>query len=447
MNFFRHFPRSFWVSNFTELFERLSYYGMYSVLALYLTGAASEGCLGFSKESTGVIMCIYTLFLYMLPIFGGALAERYGYRKAFIFALVSLSLGYFLLGHQRVYFGVFASLMIISVGGAVFKPTLTGTISKTTNADTSAMGFGIYYMIVNIGGCLGPVVASILRGFNWNYVFMASSLWVFLMLFPTLFLYREPETPGEKQNKTEGIGQVLKDSLLVVANWRFMLLILIYSGFWTVFFQLFFTMTLCLRDYASTVPILEAAHHLFPGWQAVGQRLAAVAAGEIRPGEAVNPELFTGIGAGTIIVFQLVVSRISKLFRPLVSMTGGILLAGCAMFIAGSSLNPWLLGLSIVILAFGEMAASPKFLEYVGSIAPRDKVALFLGYGFLPIGIGNALANLLGGQVYGALDAGLITISMAWFVYGGVAVATALLLLLYNRYLAPDLALKEKPGI
>jgi dipeptide/tripeptide permease len=137
----------------------------------------------------------------------------------------------------------------------------------------------------------------------------------------------------------------------------------------------------------------------------------------------------------------VVVSRISSYFKPLISMTAGVVLAACAMFLAGSSLNPWLLMLSIVVLAFGEMSASPKFLEYVGSIAPPDKVALFLGYGFLPIGIGNALGNLLGGIVYGALDAGKIHISMVWYIYGCIGILTALLLILYNRFLAPALAL------
>lgn len=443
MNFFRKFPRSFWVSNFMELFERLSYYGMYGVLALYLTGSVTEGCLGFSKESTGIIMCVYTFFLYMMPIFGGAMADRYGYRKAFIFALAALSIAYFLLGHMRSYLGIFAALMLVSIGGAVFKPTLTGTISKTTNEDTSAIGFGIYYMLVNIGGCLGPVVASTLRGYNWKWVFMASSLWVFLMLFPAIFLYKEPETPGNQEDHGMGIVKVLKDSVLVVTNWRFMLLILIYSGFWSVFFQLFFTMTLCLRDYVSTLPILQVVHQLFPGWVAIQERINAVVSGQIRPGEAVNPELFTGIGSATIIVFQLVVSRISKFFKPLIAMTGGIFLAACAMFIAGCSTNPWLLMLSIVILAFGEMSASPKFLEYVGNIAPRDKVALFLGYGFLPIGIGNALANLMGGIIYGSLDAGKIHISTAWYIYGCVALLTAVLLILYNKFIASGLALRK----
>ncbi|MDQ7823484.1 MAG: MFS transporter [Candidatus Eremiobacteraeota bacterium] len=444
MNFFRQFPRSFWVSNFMELFERMAYYGMYNVLALYLTGQIGEGCLGFSKQSTGLMMGIYTFFLYMIPIFGGAMADRYGYKKAFVFALSSLSIAYFTMAYTKSYYAIFAALMLVSMGGAVFKPTLTGTISKTTDEKTSSLGFGIYYMIVNIGGFLGPLVASTLRVHNWSYVFLASSIWVGLMLIPAVFLYREPGERDAKEKERHGFGHVIADSMLVIANWRFMTLLVIFSGFWIVFFQLFLTMSLYLRDYVNTLPLLEAVKNLSsalhaPWTAALEHRISLVAAGTIRAGEAVPPELLTNLDAGAIILFQLVVSRITSCFRPLPAMIGGIAVAGCAMFIAGSTQVVWIVLLSIFVLALGEMAASPKFLEYVGKIAPPEQVALFLGYGFLPIGIGSFVANTLGGTMYSLLEAHRITPMMMWSVYGAIALVTAFLLALYHRYIAPGL--------
>lgn len=448
MNYLKKFPRSFWVSNFMELFERMAYYGMYNVLALYLTGSVSEGCLGFSKAATGFMMGVYTFFLYMIPIFGGAMADRYGYKKAFIFALTSLSLAYFLTGHLKTYEGIFAALLLVSIGGAVFKPTLTGTISRTTDESTSSIGFGIYYMIVNIGGFLGPFVASVLRVHNWTLVFWASSLWVFLMLIPAIFLYKEPVNTELKASK-KSFASVIGETVLVITNWRFMILLLIFSGFWIVFFQLFLTMTLYLRDHVNTLPILEffknLTSHIYPPWShALAERANEVLAGKIRPGEAIPPELLTNLDAGAIILFQIFVSRITGFFKPLTAVTGGIAVAGCAMFIAGITTNPWLILVSIVVLAFGEMSASPKFLEYVGRIAPKDKVALFLGYGFLPLGIGSFFAGTLGGSLYSAVDAHKITTAHMWFVFGGIALITSLALLIYNRFLAPGLVAREE---
>ncbi|MGV8122133.1 MAG: MFS transporter [Candidatus Xenobiia bacterium LiM19] len=449
MHFLKKFPTSFWVSNFMELFERMSFYGMNNVLVLYLTGALIEGGLGFSKDATSWIIGVFPFFLYIVPSFGGAMADRYGYKKAFIFALSSLSLAYFLLGVVTNYYHVFAALLLVSLGGAVFKPTLTGTISRTTTEETSSYGFGIYYMIVNIGGFLGPLVATILRVHNWHYVFFASSLWVALMLIPALFLYKDPVSREDREKAKTGLSKVLLDYVKVVTNWRFMLLLLIFSGFWVVFWQLYNTMTLYLHDYINSVPILEFIKNTLAaiktGWtqhwaELLQQRISNVAAGTLKPGEAVPPELLTNLDAGAIILFQIFVSRITSRIKPLTSMVGGVFLAGCSMVIAGLTQNPWLVLLSILVLAFGEMAASPRFLEYVGRIAPEDKVALFLGYGFIPIGIGSFLAGRLGLTLYGAVEKHQLSLFGMWAIFGGIAFLTALALLLYNIFVAPGLA-------
>jgi len=449
MHFLKKFPTSFWVSNFMELFERMAFYGMNNVLVLYLTGALIEGGLGFSKASTGIITGVFPFFLYIVPSFGGAMADRYGYKKAFIFALSSLSVAYFLLGVVTNYYQVFAALLLVSLGGAVFKPTLTGTISRTTTEETSSYGFGIYYMIVNIGGFLGPLVATTLRVHNWHYVFFASSLWVALMLIPALFLYKDPVSREEREKAKTGLSKVLIDYVNVLTNWRFMLLLVIFSGFWIVFWQLYNTMTLYLHDYINSVPILDFLKNTLmsikTGWtqhlaELLQQRIANVNAGLLKPGEAVPPELLTNLDAGAIIVFQLLVSRITSRMKPLTSMVGGVFLAGCSMVLAGLTQNPWLVLLSILVLAFGEMAASPRFLEYVGRIAPEDKVALFLGYGFIPIGIGSFFAGTLGMTLYSAVEKHQMSLLAMWSVFGGIAFLTALALLLYNIYVAPGLA-------
>ena len=82
----RSYPRSFWVANVMELFERAAYYGMNSVLAIYLTASAAEHGLGFSEESVGFLQGIIYACTYVVPILGGALADRYGYRKMLLVA-------------------------------------------------------------------------------------------------------------------------------------------------------------------------------------------------------------------------------------------------------------------------------------------------------------------------------------------------------------------------
>src|SRR5512137_1561938 len=91
----RSFPRVFWVANVMELFERAAYYGMNSVLAVYLTDRVAEGGLGFSEESVGFLQAIVYALTYVVPILGGALAEKFGYRRMLIAAFSLLSFGYF----------------------------------------------------------------------------------------------------------------------------------------------------------------------------------------------------------------------------------------------------------------------------------------------------------------------------------------------------------------
>ena len=97
----RSFPRVFWVANVMELFERAAYYGLNSVLAIYLTNSVSERGLGFSEQSVGFLQGIIYALTYIIPILGGALADRYGYRRMLVFAFSLLSTGYFVSGKVR----------------------------------------------------------------------------------------------------------------------------------------------------------------------------------------------------------------------------------------------------------------------------------------------------------------------------------------------------------
>ncbi len=88
------FPKTFWVANTLELFERWAYYGMFTVLSVYLTNPISEGGLGFTQSQRGIMQAFATGLLYLLPILGGALADRFGYKKVLLSAFVTLASGY-----------------------------------------------------------------------------------------------------------------------------------------------------------------------------------------------------------------------------------------------------------------------------------------------------------------------------------------------------------------
>ncbi|HPE43857.1 MAG TPA: MFS transporter, partial [Bacteroidales bacterium] len=146
---FSRFPRTFWVANTLELFERWAWYGLFNVLAIYLTASRDTGALGFSQEEKGTMMGLVSALLYFLPVITGSIADKLGYKKVLLLSFGILSTGYLVMGHLTDYSLVFAAFFYIAVGGALFKPVISATIAKTTNKDNSSIGFGIFYMMVN----------------------------------------------------------------------------------------------------------------------------------------------------------------------------------------------------------------------------------------------------------------------------------------------------------
>jgi len=162
----KSYPKQFWVANTMEIFERLSWYGWFTVMALYVTGSIETGGLGFDTETRGMLMAIVPFFLYLFPVFTGAMADRYGFKKSFIAAFLVMIVSYYLLGQFSSLPTFFLAFMFVAVGAGIFKPVVTGTVAKVTDESNSAMAFGIFYMMVNIGGAVGPIVAGMVRGFG-----------------------------------------------------------------------------------------------------------------------------------------------------------------------------------------------------------------------------------------------------------------------------------------
>ncbi len=472
------FPRTFWIANSMELFERWAYYGMFTVLSVYLTDPVSKGGLGFSQEQRGVMQAVVTAVLYLLPILGGAIADRFGYRKVLLAAFVTLSSGYFAMGHFHAYAPMFVAFLVVAVGGAIFKPMIVATVSKTAPTGSETLGFGIFYMIVNIGGFIGPWAASKMRDINWHLVFIMCSLVIIVNLI-LLFFYHEP---GKEERKKEplsvSLSNIVKNTVIVLQDGRFLLFLAIIVGFWIMYMQLFFTVPVYITQWIDTTVVYN---HL-------GFLKGAI--GHVENGKGIiRPEMMINLPAFTIIVFQVIVSSMLKNVKPIHSMIVGIAIVAVGISQISFYVSGWFILFSLIIFAFGEMASSPRIQEYVSKIAPKEKVALYMGYSFLPLAAGNLIGGLLSGKLYATMsdkytflrdylvkqgienpaqiagtDNGvLFSQSMEklnlsasqltnllyehyhpgniWLVFGSIGLVTALLLFLYNRFLL------TKPGV
>jgi len=591
----KSFPASFWIANTMEIFERMSWYGWFTVMALYVTGSVETGGLGFSTETRGALQAIVPFFLYLFPVFTGALADRYGFKRTFIVAYVVMIASYYMLGQFTSLPTFFVAFMFVAVGAALFKPVVTGTIAKVTDDTNSSTGFGIFYMMVNIGGFVGPIVAGVVRGQGWQWVFVACSGWALVNLIIVLTLYREPEVvEGQRSgsfqkvldNMVEVLGNVrffltvfvvlfalmfanlrvgifadfkwwphcalfipawivlnfLWDRMLpkgsgppeskggsrrhplarrmYCSNWRFALFLLIMSGFWTSFNQIFYTMPEFIRDFVETRPMielvegvfgdsdpvdpnvgpastvatindaerLEIVHHVRPLLTAPSLsdeelreaserllqskvRIAPTALSEqIRGagGDAdvltdrimvssrqVNPEFIVNIDAGAIVLFQVLISFLMARFHRFTTMITGMLIAAVGVALSafsgsegmvGAGGSVWIVALGLFIFAVGEMMASPTSQEYVGRIAPADKKALYMGYYFVAIALGNLFGGILSGELYGRLARDMQRPDLMWLVFGGIMLFTAVVFMIYNRFALPKDAADSLTG-
>jgi len=424
----RRFPRTFWVANVMELFERAAYYGMNSVLAVYLTGKVAEGGLGFAEQSVGFMQSIVYAMTYVLPILGGALADRYGYRRMLMVAFSFLAAGYFATGFASTYGLIFLGLLVMATGSGLFKPIISGTIARTTDESNSAFGFGIYYWMINLGAFLAPLVVSYLKGFSWQYVFLASALYCALMLLPTMFIYADPPRP----ESTKALKQVLLGAAEVLGDSRFMLMIVVYSGFWILYFQNFGSVLWYLRDFIDATPV-DAA---------VARILGAVG---IHAAFRFDAEHVTVINAGTIILLQVLVSRIVKDKPALPTMVTGMLIGGVGFLLLAASHNAWVFVAGIAVFSIGEMTAHPKYYSFVGLVAPADRKAVYMGYAFLYGVFGALLGSNLGAFLYtlmlkpvvGSPDAFAATRNF-WLMFAALDVVAAIGLILFARAFTAD---------
>ncbi len=199
----------FWIVNVMEMFERLAYYGVRAVVAIYMVLPESQGGPEFTHVQKGIIFAWWAGVQSVLPMFTGGFADRYGHKNTISVAIILKCIGYVLMGYLMDFGGFFWGCMFLAAGTAIFKPGVQGTLAATLKASNASVGWGIFYQLVNIGGFLGPVVAGALRILDWKYVFIACAL-IVCVNFLWLPFYKDPtqeegyEGKGEKGSESWG---------------------------------------------------------------------------------------------------------------------------------------------------------------------------------------------------------------------------------------------------
>jgi proton-dependent oligopeptide transporter, POT family len=416
------FERPFWVANISEIFERLSYYAAFASLARYL----HEG-LELPVESATSLAGLFGGAVWFLAIFGGTVADRMGFRRALSLAYLILSVAYFLMGslgatwmagvRHAVPIVPLAAIVLLlpAFGIALVKPCVVGTTARASKENVRSIGYSIYYTLVNIGSTAGPYVASTVRKhLPVEKTFIVSSVSVLLMFFAVLIFFREPRR--ETGQEVQSLGKVARNFGTVLTNWRFMLFLVIFSGYWIVFWQQYIILPIYIHDYISATADTELTLIADPITVIALTMAFSILTQKIRA--------FTAVILGTLIS---AVAWIAVIVIP----------AGALTFHLGSSEIWGGAVVALIILAIGELTQQPRYYEYISRLAPPGQQGTYMGFAFLPIGIGSLVAGRFAGFLlhkYGEVQHQPKTI---WWIVTGVGVATTVLLWIYDRVLLP----------
>jgi len=407
------FERAFWVANISELFERLSYYAAFASLARYL-----HESLSFGVERASSLAGLFGGLVWFLAAFGGTLADRLGFRRSLSLAYLILSCSYFLLGslaapwlspvRNAVPLVVLVTvvLMLPALGIALVKPCVVGTTARASKENVRSIGYSIYYTLVNIGGAAGPLVASYVhRHMRVENVFRVAALSVFIMFFGVLIFFREPKRSGEAQ--TASLGEALKNFGTVIANPRFMIFLLIFSGYWIVYWQEFIILPLYIHDY-------------------------------INPKS--DTERILAVGPIVVISCQLLLSILTRKVPAFRAIILGTLITSLAWIFL--ILHPTVLTavLTLIAVALGEITQSPRYYEYISRLAPAGQQGTYMGFAFLPLGIGSFVGGWFGGALIHHFGEVTHYPAGIWWCVTGVGLLTTALLWIYDRKVTASLA-------
>ena len=443
------FERPFWIANISEIFERLSYYAAFASLALYL-----QEQLNFSAQQTGTLTGIFGGMVWFLAIFGGAAADRLGFRRALSMAYLILALAYFLIGsiggawlapvRNVVPLSLFVGFILVlpALGISLVKPCVVGTTARASKENVRSIGYSIYYTMVNIGGAAGPYFASWAhRHLGVEGVYRVAALSVFAMFFFVLLFFREPRKPGDAPPPS--IATVARNFCVVVGNYRLVLPVLavalllrialwIYPQFsppWWIWAGM---LALVLAGISRFMWFLV----LFTGyWVVFWQQYISLPGyihGYINPHADVEIILVTdGL---TVICLTLAVNLLTRKIPAFQAVILGTVITSSSWLILAFWPTIWGAVLSLFVLALGEIIQSPRYYEYISRLAPPGQQGTYMGFAFLPIGLGSLIGGWFGGTLMHHFGEVTHQSGRIWWTVTTVGIVTTALLWIYDRY-------------
>ncbi len=442
-SFFGH-PRGLATLFFTEMWERFSYYGIRGLLILFMTAAVANGGLGFDVPKAGAIYGLFTGFVYLLALPGGWVADKViGQRSAVMWGGVLIAAGNFLLAVQGLS-TFYLGLVAIILGTGLLKPNVSTMVGELYSQSESARrdsGFTIFYMGINIGALVAPLIVGYIgESINWHLGFAASGAGMILGLtqyalgskyFGDAGLYQ-----GDKESQSHGfrtlaagviVTGVIFAGLYFLANSGTINITL--SGVANAGGVIIVAMAILYFAYMLIAGGLESVEKkrvlviaglflfsalFWSGFEQAGSSLNLVAerlTDRVYFGWEMPASWFQSVNPLFIItlapVFAWLWVKLGK-YNPsspakfaigLILMGSGFLVLtwGTSLAVSGHEISPMWLVVTYLLHTCGELSLSPVGLSMVTKLAPQRYVGQMMGVWFMSISLGNLMAGLVAG--------------------------------------------------
>ena len=456
-----HNPSSLSTLFFTEMWERFSYYGMRALLVLYLVNS-----LNYSESDALHIYAVYTGLVYLTPLIGGYLADRFlGTQKSIFIGGVTMMIGHFLMAFPDY---LYLAIGMLIIGNGYFKPNISSLLGRLYKSDDLRRdsGFSIFYVGINLGAFLAPLIVGYVgETINWHYGFAIAGFGMLAGLIQFYFgqskIIKEDTSLQSKKLKS---ADWLLITIISVINIPLILLILqvnqVLNNF---FFEILLAVIVIIFSYIFTrkKQLVSAKEDLkkiiyigvlsifviffWVGFEQAGGSLTLFAnnsvdrnfLGFIIPAsffQSINPLIIILIGP-MIANFWLRVDRSKnnintpqKMGLGLLLLAGGFFLITLVNNASDTSISLWWLVGVYFLHTLGELCLSPIGLSMVSKVSPKKIASLMMGFWFLS----SAVANFMAGKLPGILESNNLDLFTFLTV---TSVVAGLLLLLISTFM------------
>lgn len=418
---------------FTELWERFSYYGMRAILVLYMVALPEQGGLGFDTKRAASIYGTYTMSVYLTALPGGLIADKWlGARLAVLLGGIIIACGHFTMIFQSTTF-LYAGMALIAIGTGFLKPNISAMVGGLyrENDPRRDGGFSLFYMGINIGAVLAPLVCGYFaqsegfkqflasNGFDpttgWHWGFGAAGVGMTLGLVVFLLQRGRLRQAESRMGKRPGVAGEAPKQPLTSDEWKRIGAIFIFFLFTMLFWAAYEQKGASLNLFAAKVVNTEVFGYAFPSsWL-----------------QSLTP--FYVILLAPLFSILWVRMGARQPSSP-AKFTFGLLFIGLAYLLfmvpaawltAGGKVSPlWLVGLYFLEVV-GEMCLSPVGLSTVTKLSPVRLVGIMMGVWFLASSLGSKLAGYLSGFFDAANPDTLVRLYGG--IAGGLLVATGIL--------------------